>query len=164
MNKRYVVFVSSDAWYSNIIKFVETKGEDTGEFVPSHCGMVVDGHFREALASGFVETNINSYDKEKVRIYELEVDDEHIKTGDEEFNKVWGRPYGWLALVNGMIYTLTGIKTEGDGDFTGDCSEDDTRIIRAYGFDILGDTPADDITPYILMKEVEKIGKLVENV
>jgi len=164
LNKRYVIFISSDAWYSEVIKFVESIGDESKGFVPSHCGMDVSGHFREALSSGFVETNINLYDKNKVRIFELDVPDEFIQAGDTEFNKVWGRPYGWLALLNGAIYTLTGIETEGDGEFTGDCSEDDTRILRAYGYDILDSVPADCITPYILYKEVEKIGKLVENV
>ena len=112
MNKRYVIFISSDAWYSEVIKFVESIGDGSKEFVPSHCGMDVSGHFREALASGFVETNIDSYDKSKVRIFEIEVDDKHVEAGDTEFNKVWGRPYGWLALLSGAIYTLTGIETE----------------------------------------------------
>ena len=157
-----VVFVSGDKWYSKIIKFVESLfTRDRDKFIPSHCGMIVDNHFREALSSGFVETNIDAYDKNKVRIYDLVVKDiEDIKKGDEAFSKVWGRSYGWLALVNGLLYTATGIKTEGDGEFTGDCSEDDTRILRAYGFNILNDVPADDITPYILMQEDEKIGRL----
>lgn len=161
--KIYVVFVSSHAWYSEIIKAVESFGSDNKEeFVPSHCGMIVDGNFREALASGFVETNIKSYDSKDMRVYELEVTGEAlIAAGDAKFNGVWGRSYGWLALLNGCLYTLTGIETEGDGEFTGDCSEDDTRILRAYGFDILNNVPADDITPFLLMKEVEKIGVLV---
>jgi hypothetical protein len=157
-----VVFIQGDKWYSKIIRFVEslfTRNRD--RFIPSHCGMIVDNHFREALSSGFVETNIDAYDKSKIRIYDLVVTDlDKIKNGDAAFSKVWGREYGWLALVNGLLYTATGVKTDGDGEFSGDCSEDDTRILRAYGFDILNDVPADDITPYILMQEVEKIGKL----
>lgn len=161
-----VVFVHGDGFISETIENVEKYiGQAKDEFIPSHCGIIIDGKFAEAIAMGFVLQDFNKYPKEITRIVEITIDNPVlIATGDAKFLELTGRPYGYRALVNGFLYTLTGKTSEGDEEATGDCSEDDTRILRAYGLDILDGIPADDITPYLLFEAVKKIGKLVENV
>lgn len=163
MKKIGVVFVSGDKWYSYIIKIVEYifDEEKSKEFMPSHVGLYIDGHFREALSSGFIETDIDKLDKNKIKYYELEVDNEHdIYQGDKLFKKYWGIDYGWKALLNSFIYQITGLNILGDEDVTMHCSEVCTRILRAYGFEILPHIVADSITPQMLYKEIKKVGTL----
>jgi hypothetical protein len=154
------VFVNNSGLISDIIKDVERLGKDDGDaFVPSHCGLIVDDHFREALSNGFVETDIHRYSREVVRVYEVDVADEFVEAGHKKFEEVTGRPYGYRALVDGFLYTTLGLKFNGDGEATGDCSEDDTIIGRAYGIPLSPDVPADCITPQILYEQVKAIGR-----
>lgn len=155
-----VIFVHGSGLISDTIERVEEfKATVKGGFIPSHCGIIIDNHFREALINGFVESDVNKYPAEIVRAYEIDVF--NMEAVRAKFQELSDRPYGFRALLNGFLYTMTGKETNGDGEATGDCSEDDTRIIRADRPDFLSGIPADDVSPEILMLAIEKIGRLV---
>lgn len=156
-----VVFVDNRGTgiVSDLISDFEMAGDkEYSAFIPTHCGIIVDSHFREALSNGFVETDVHRYPKERLRVYDVNVD--NIEGVQAKFQELSGRKYGYRALVNGMLYTLFKLSTPGDGETTGDCSEDDTRILREGGIDIYGETPADDVTPLLLYKKIEEVGTL----
>jgi hypothetical protein len=160
----YVVFTHGTSLFSKAIETVEELGEklygDNGvEFLPTHTGIIEQGKFCEALASGFVGDNIR-YQPENVRIYKLVVTDpEKIAAGDEMFNSLLGTNYSPDALICGAAYTLLH-KELPDKENEGDCSEDVTRILRAYGFEIEGAAPCSSVTPNILIGDVDKTGEL----
>ncbi len=155
-----VVFVHGAGLISETIECVEKfKATVKDGFIPSHCGLIVDDTFREALINGFVETDVNRYPAEIVRVYELTVS--NMETVRAKFQELSGREYGFRALWNGFLYTMTGKTSEGDGEATGDCSEDDTRIIRADRPDFIPGVPADDVSPEILMEAVAKIARVI---
>ncbi|MBU2701193.1 hypothetical protein Ga0466249_002307 [Sporomusaceae bacterium BoRhaA] len=155
-----IVFVHGSGFVSETIERVEEFKATVKEgFVPSHCGIIVDDHFREAIANGFVESDVNKYPAEIVRVYELDVSS--MEAVRAKFQELSGREYGYRALFNGFLYTIAGIETNGDGEATGDCSEDDTRIIRADRPDFISGIPADDVTPLILMDNIIPIARLV---
>jgi hypothetical protein len=156
-----VVFVdnSGTSFISDAIHAVEKLGDKGhSSFVPTHCGIIVDNVFREALANGFVETDVHRYPKERLRVFDVDID--NMEAVRAKFTELSGRKYGYRALVNGELYTLFGVKTKGDGEATGDCSEDDTRILRTDKPEFLGDVPADDVTPLVLYEGIEDIGRL----
>lgn len=160
----YVVFTHGTSLFSKAIEAVENLGEklygDNGvEFLPTHTGIIEQGKFCEALASGFVGENIKRYQPENVRIYKLVVTDpDKISAGDEMFNSLLGTNYSLDALICGAAYTLLH-KELPDKANEGDCSEDVTRILRAYGFEIEGDAPCSSVTPNILIGDIDKIGE-----
>jgi hypothetical protein len=156
-----IVFVHGSGFVSETIEKVEQlKVTVKDGFIPSHCGIIIDNVFQEAIFEGFIETNVNRYPPEIVRVYELDVPD--IDSGKQKFQELTNKPYGYRALVNGFLYTMTGINTDGDGEETGDCSEMDTRIIRACGVDILPNVSADCVTPLILMESIEPIARRIQ--
>ena len=154
-----VIFFSSNHWYSKLIKwfcdlFRKNKQDS---FIPSHVGININGKFREALTSGFVQTKLSNYKKETIRKFiSYRADEQSIKAGLKEVNKCWGKPYGWLALISGAIYTVTNKQTYSDGEDTMDCSEAVTRILRAFGYSICGNVEPDSITPEILYEELKE--------
>lgn len=157
--KIQVIFFSSNHWYSKIIKwFCNIFRKDKKDtFVPSHVGISINGKFREALTSGFVQTKLSNYKEDKIKKFiAYKTDEQSIANGMKEFNKCWGKPYGWLALVSGAIYTITNKQTYSDGEETMDCSEAVTRILRAFGYDVCRDIEPDSITPEILYEELKK--------
>ncbi|WP_432748650.1 hypothetical protein [Pectinatus frisingensis] len=166
-----VVFVKGDSLFSKVIEKVEQLGEDLHgnnnvDFVPSHCGLIVDDQFREALIDGFVGENVRRYDPTNIRIYDVTInDDAAIAAGDTKFNKLLGQKYSISALVCGATYTIFSMII-GNTPNQDDCSGDDTEILRAYGLDINNkdadgnDVPASSITPNILIGIIAKIGTL----
>jgi hypothetical protein len=152
-----VVFVHGKGFISDTIEAVEELRDSVKSgFVPSHCGIIVDGAFKEALIDGFISSQITKYPPEITRIYNVTVPD--IESCRAKFEEISGRPYGFRALWNGFVYTMTRHHTNGDGEATGDCSEDDTRILRAGGVNVCPGIPADDVTPLILMEALESMG------
>lgn len=154
-----VIFFSSNHWYSKIIKWFCNlfRKDKKDSFVPSHVGINVNGKFREALTSGFVQTKLSNYKKENIRKFiSYRADEQSIKAGLKEFNNCWGKPYGWLALLSGAIYTITNKQTYSDGEDTMDCSEAVTRILRAFGYNICENVEPDSITPEILYEELKE--------
>ena len=94
-------------------------------------------------------------------MYKLEVTDEDaIASGDQAFNSILGRDYSPRALICGAAYSLFGIELD-NPENEGDCSEDVTDILRAYGFTISGTVESSSITPNILIGIVAKIGQEV---
>lgn len=161
----YVVFTHGTSLFSKAIETVEQLGEDIYgdngvEFLPTHTGIVEQGKFCEALASGFVGEDLKRYQPENVRIYKLVVTDEDaVKAGDEMFNSLLGTNYSADALICGAAFTLLKMELP-DKENEGDCSEDVTKILRAYGFEIEGNTPCSSITPNVLIGDIDKIGEL----
>ena len=166
MRELYVVFVHGSGLFSKSIQIFEEAGEvlrgDNGvSFVPTHVGLAEQGRFQEAIASGFVGQRLDRYKPEDVRVYKLEVTDEQaITSGDQAFNSILGRDYSPRALICGEAYSLFGIELE-NPENEGDCSEDVTDILRAYGFTIDGTVESSSITPNILIGIVAKIGQEV---
>ena len=166
MRELYVVFVHGSGLFSKSIQIFEEAGEvlrgDNGvSFVPTHVGLAEQGRFQEAIASGFVGQRLDRYKPEDVRVYKLEVTDEQaITSGDQAFNSILGRDYSPRALICGAAYSLFGIELE-NPENEGDCSEDVTDILRAYGFTIDGTVESSSITPNILIGIVAKIGQEV---
>ena len=166
MRELYVVFVHGSGLFSKSIQAFEETGEalrgDNGvSFVPTHVGLAEQGRFQEAIASGFVGQRLDRYKPEDVRVYKLEVTDEQaITSGDQAFNSILGRDYSPRALICGAAYSLFGIELE-NPENEGDCSEDVTDILRAYGFTIDGTVESSSITPNILIGIVAKIGQEV---
>lgn len=163
MRTLYVVFVHGGSLFSKSIQVFEEAGEalqgDNGvSFVPTHVGLAEQGKFREAIASGFVGETVDRYSPDDVRVYKLEVTDEDaIASGDQAFNSILGRDYSPRALICGAAYSLFGIEMTNPAN-EGDCSEDVTDILRAYGFTIDGYVESSSITPNILIGIVAKIG------
>ena len=166
MRELYVVFVHGSGLFSKSIQVFEEAGEvlrgDNGvSFVPTHVGLAEQGRFQEAIASGFVGQRLDRYKPEDVRVYKLVVTDEQaIACGDEAFNSILGRDYSPRALICGAAYSLFGVELA-NPENEGDCSEDVTDILRAYGFDIDGTAESSSITPNILIGIVAKIGQEV---
>ena len=166
MRELYVVFVHGSGLFSKSIQIFEEAGEvlrgDNGvSFVPTHVGLAEQGKFQEAIASGFVGERLDRYKPEDVRVYKLEVTDEDaIASGDEAFNSILGRDYSPRALICGAAYSLFGVELA-NPENEGDCSEDVTDILRAYGFTIDGTVESSSITPNILVGIVAKIGQEV---
>jgi len=75
---------------------------------------------------------------------------------------VWdsvGDEYSIEACIAGGIYTLF-LKPSKDNLVNKDnCSCNVVDIIRAYGFNILPSIASNNITPNILLTEIDKIGK-----
>lgn len=156
-----VVFVHGIGGISPVIEFIEElDNADKDKWTPTHCGLIVDGVFQEALASGFIGNKLERYKPEQLRIYDIVIDDEDkIKAGDARFKELLGQKYSVKALIDGAAYSVFGLVltgTQGEND----CSGDDTDILRTYGLDIKGDVPASSITPEILMEVIEQIGTL----
>jgi len=64
-------------------------GDNNIDFTPSHCGIIIDNNFREALLSGFIGNTLCNYKPKQLRIYDLEVTDEElIKAGDTKFKSL----------------------------------------------------------------------------
>ena len=166
MRELYVVFVHGSGLFSKSIQVFEEAGEvlrgDNGvSFVPTHVGLAEQGRFQEAIASGFVGQRLDRYKPEDVRVYKLEVTDEQaIACGDQAFNSILGRDYSPRALICGAAYSLFGVELA-NPENEGDCSEDVTDILRAYGFTIEGTVESSSITPNILIGIVAKIGQEV---
>ena len=166
MRTLYVVFVHGSGLFSKSIQAFEEAGEvlrgDNGvSFVPTHVGLAEQGKFQEAIASGFVGTRLDHYKPEDVRVYKLEVTDEQaITCGDEAFNSILGRDYSPRALICGAAYSLFGVELD-NPENEGDCSEDVTDILRAYGFPIDGTVESSSITPNILIGIVAQIAQEV---
>lgn len=166
MRELYVVFVHGSGLFSKSIQVFEEAGEvlrgDNGvSFVPTHVGLAEQGRFQEAITSGFVGERLDRYKPEDVRVYKLEVTDEDaIASGDEAFNSILGRDYSPRALICGAAYSLFGVELA-NPENEGDCSEDVTDILRAYGFTIDGTVESSSITPNILIGIVAKIGQEV---
>ena len=164
-----VVFVHGTGIFSDTIEAVEELGEiingDNGvEFVPTHCGLIVDDIFQESLDDGFIGNTIKHYDPKNVRIYDVTIDNEDdIERGDARFKELLGLKYSYRACIAGGAYTIFGMITPGiEGE--NDCSGNDTDILRHYGLDINNkdengeDVPASNITPNILIGIISKIG------
>lgn len=168
-----VVFTHGTGLFSGSIEAVELLGEkingDNGvDFIPTHCGLIVDNRFQEALSDGFIGNNIHRYNPKDVRIYTLHVNNEdNIKRGNATFARLLGQKYSIKALVCGLAYTVFSMIIPGPEN-ENDCSGDDTTILRDYGFDINNvngynePIPASSITPNILIGIVSKIGELSE--
>ena len=104
---------------------------------------------------------MDRYKPEDVRVYKLEVTDEDaIASGDQAFNSILGCDYSPRALICGAAYSLFGVELS-NPENEGDCSEDVTDILRAYGFTISGTVESSSITPNILIGIVAKIGQEV---
>ena len=166
MRELYVVFVHGSGLFSKSIQVFEEAGEalqgdNSVSFVPTHVGLAEQGRFQEAIASGFVGQRLDRYRPEDVRVYKLEVTNEDaIASGDQAFNSILGRDYSPRALICGAAYSLFGIELE-NPENEGECSEDVTDILRAYGFTIDGTVESSSITPNILIGIVAKIGQEV---
>lgn len=65
---------------------------------------------------------------------------------ESEARQLIGTLYGYSDCVRGGLYDLLGIELGGN-KLTANCSETVTRILRAGGFNILPDIPADCMTP-----------------
>jgi hypothetical protein len=168
-----VVFTHGTGLFSGAIEAVEILGEeingDNGvDFVPTHCGLIVDDRFQEALSDGFIGNSIHHYDPKDVRIYTLHISNEDdIKRGDATFARLLGQKYSVKALVCGLVFTVFSMIIPGP-DAENDCSGDDTTVLRDYGFNINNTStdgepvPASSITPNILIGIIDKIGKLSE--
>lgn len=168
-----VVFTHGTGLFSRAIETVEQLGEiidgdNDVDFLPTHCGLIVDGVFQEALDDGFIGNTIKHYDAKNVRIYDVVIDNEDdIQRGDARFKELLGTKYSYKACVAGAAYTVFGMiipDIEGEND----CSGDDTDILRHYGLDIHNkdengeDVPASSVTPNILIGIIAKIGKQEE--
>lgn len=166
MRTLYVIFTHGTSIFSKAIEVFEEAGEfiqgDNGvEFLPTHVGLAEQGKFQEALASGFVGQKLSRYQPENVRVYKLEVSDESlVAAGDQAFNSILGRDYSPRALLCGAAYSLFGVVLD-NPENEGDCSEDVTDILRAYGFPIDGTVESSSITPNILIGIVAQIAQEV---
>lgn len=166
MRTLYIVFVHGSSLFSKSIQAFEEAGEvlkgDNGvSFVPTHVGLAEQGKFREAIASGFVGESVTRYDPKDVRVYKLEItDEESISAGDKAFNDILGRDYSPRALICGAAYSLFGVELA-NPENEGDCSEDVTDILRAYGIPIDGYVESSSITPNILIGIIAKIAQEV---
>lgn len=162
MRTLYVIFTHGTSLFSEAIEVFEEAGEvlqgDNGvEFLPTHTGLAEQGKFQEAIASGFVGNRLDHYNAEDVRVYKLEITDEQaIANGDAAFNGILGRAYSPRALICGAAYSLFGTVLDNPAD-EGDCSEDATDILRAYGYSIADGVESSSITPNILIGIVSKI-------
>jgi hypothetical protein len=150
--------------FSKVIETVEelgekVQGDNEVSFVPSHAGIVIDGIFYEALASGFIGNNLLRYARNNIQVYRLMVDNpDNIEKGLAELKSLFGKDYSPAALVNGAAYSILGKELPDVDSKGGDCSEMVTRVLRAFGFDIAGQTEAANITPNILIGYVDRIG------
>ena len=159
-----VVFVNGNSAISSVIKTVEELGEllhgdNNIDFIPSHCGIIIDNNFREALLSGFIGNTLCNYKPKQLRIYDLEVTNEDlIKAGDNKFKSLLGDEYSIEACIAGGIYTLFSKASKDNLVNKDNCSGNIVDIIRAYGFNILPEIAANNITPNILLTEIDKIG------
>lgn len=157
------VFIQNQGGISELIEFVEElDNKDKQKFTPTHCGIIVDGLFQEAITSGFVGNRLDRYPKDYIRIYDVVIENEEdIQRGDAKFKELLGQKYSYKALICGAAYSIFGMILPGTSG-ENDCSGCDTEVGRAYGLDIRNDVPASCITPEILMEIIEQYGTLHE--
>jgi hypothetical protein len=132
------------------IDVAEGRGDD-----PCHAAVFACGGILEAIRCGVVVSEIDRYKDCKTKM--LEVDIPNIEAAENEGQKLIGTPYGLVTdCVSGGLHDITGIHCKGNGEKTVNCSETVTRYLRAGGFNVLPDTPADCITPRDLLAALNK--------
>ena len=85
-----------------------------------------------------------------VTIIDVELPD--MAAAQVEAEKMFGRPYGYDACIDGGMQDMFGVQMPGNGELTANCSETVTRILRAGGRQVLPDQTADSVTPMALMR------------
>lgn len=146
-----VIFLTGDALIDEVIDVFSH-----GKF--SHVALKINNRIIEALGMkkpkdqypGVWFRDPDEYDDDP-NATRIDVDLPNIDAAEQEAEKLKGTHYGYTDCVFGGIYDNTGLKIPGN-ELTANCSETVTRILRAGGFNILPNVPADDITPNDLAK------------
>lgn len=135
-----ILFSYPTDFIGRVIDLAEGKGPD-----PCHCGVFILDGLCQALSQGFVKSPADVYDSERHAVMTVAIKD--IAAAESKAQELLGTPYGYLDCVNGGIHDILGKVVPGDGEFTINCSEGVTRILRAGGMDLLPGIPADCVTP-----------------
>lgn len=153
MAKITLIFVGGDSKVDKVITGV------TGGTKSHVAGLLFDGVYE---STGLKEEHdpypgvwlhsprkyINNPDAELI-----EVEVPNIEGLKDEARKLLGTPYGYTDCVRGGVFDLLGIEVP-DNDWTMNCSETWTRLLRAGGLNVLLGVPAGDVTPARLRNAV----------
>ena len=155
MDKVTVIFVHGDILIDKVIDVVTN-----GPY--SHVAIKVPGvGLLESLAAmhyGIIPPCVlispwRKYDgNPDAKFIDIEVP--NLAAGQDEAERLFGRPYGYIDCLGGAERDMTGANPKGDGEWSDDCSEAVTRVLRSCEINVLPDVNADNVTPMALYREL----------
>lgn len=146
MDKVTLIFVGGDSKIDKLITNI------TGGIYSHVAGILFDSVYE---STGEKESGdpypgvwLHSADKFNNNQYAefIEVDIPNIEALKSKARELLGTPYGYTDCIRGGFFDLLGIELP-DNDWTMDCSETWTRLLRAGNLDILPNIEAGNITP-----------------
>jgi hypothetical protein len=176
MGKVTVIFVGGDSLVDDVIEKVTS-----GEY--SHVAININGGILESTGiikegdhyPGVHMRQITEYDGNPDAVF-IDVDVPDLQAAELKAKYLLGKFYSYVGCVEGGAYDVFGIKLHGwitklinlllvkflhipvnvdTGEWSMNCSETVTRILRAGGFNILPGVDADCITPMDLYRELK---------
>ena len=172
-----VIFTSGDSFVDNTIENI-TRGDY------SHVAIQILGGTVESLGipddgdkyPGVHLHNLHKYDNQD-GVYIIEVNLQNQKVAEDKARELLGKFYSYIGCVEGGIYNIFGIRMHkwivklinmaltrflhfpiniDTGEWTMNCSETVTRILRAGGLLVCEGVDADEVTPMDLYRELTK--------
>jgi hypothetical protein len=158
MDKVTVIFCKGD---NGIIDTVIDTVEQ-GEF--SHSAIKILGGTFEALGvmdkgdlyPGAWLHPLDKYDNNP-NVVQIDVEIPDLTYAELKATELKGTLYGYISCVTGGLHDLLGIHLRGDGEFSNDCSELVTRVLKAGGLDLFPVDYPDNITPQDLYNKLQEL-------